>query len=668
MLYLPDDKQALLHVLEQFRSEGEQAIIPNKVQWMINYHWLCGSRNLEPRYKTGQVTASYFSVDEGGKPSFRYEELVPRINAEVGRFGRMDVAPAVSRRGHGLDALRRSATGQIILDHLTSPIDLNKLKQEMALLLALYGTVGITTWVQKENQPQLEQDEDFLAEAESSPLGVPQIAFSIIPPWELYPLPTMPTVFSEVEGIRRARWVTLDWLKVRPNLKLPQDKSKLKLVEKAIGHSPYKGFGHDWGVAGHTETGIKPDTKNSRSAKNQVAQHGLLEEFFIFEENPQFLHRWIVKMGDQILRDETYEARSMYVPIAVARRFLTGGFYGRSLAELLQPLNQQQEIMAASLFQNIADLDSYGMLLLPATWGLSKKAITNRTKRNKVEFYDPDAASEHVRPHQIEPVNTGDFPGKVLATAGEMMESLSQQSPLFSGQAPGRVDSASGLSFLHETGSIPLAVPASSIADSFVQMYRVVLAAAPDLLKEQSALPLLGFDDNLMGLQIDSQSGKVTLRTSNFPAPTQVKLKIRDEMPLPRGLREQKLKESLQMQIITPTMFRFIVWKENLDLPVGNWTELENFRKATLNCLFLFGDGEEPAIIPSSSMADNPEIHLMVLDAFMAKAEFQYASERVRTAFEELKNLLQDRLGTYPEGMPAPEMLPELNQEQIPTP
>jgi hypothetical protein len=94
---------------------------------------------------------------------------------------------------------------------------------------------------------------------------------------------------------------------------------------------------------------------------------------------------------------------------------------------------------------------------------------------------------------------------------------------------------------------------------------------------------------------------------------------------------------------------------------VGRWADRENYRKAMMNNLMLFGDGEEPGQVIGSSEADNPRIHLMMIQRFMAKPEFVFASPAVRDAFEQLKQAYTGLMaGEYPEML-----YPEDSAEQL---
>jgi len=658
MLELPSSNDAKIEILTQLRQLSEDAVRPLHVQWALNHHWMQGARHFRVNYTDGTVVASYLQANEGGEPRLRVEDLVPKVQAEIGRLLRMDVRPSTKYKGFGLDAVRKASAAKVILEYLTAHVNFDKLKLMTAYHLVLYGACGLGLWVRPSSvgaAPEaLESGMAFQGPAPAGPPGLPRITIEVIPIWQLYPIPANPLTPESVDGFFRKRWVTLDWLKRRAGLSLPKDISKLEPVRAPYGQPPTLNPISEEMASTGLESFGGGSGKSSKRSKLET-EYVLLEEYFGLHEDRDRLQRWTVKIGSHIARDDVYEDLSVYCPIGIPRYYPLGGFYGRSFVEILQPINAEQEAMAARLFQVVKDLDAYGTTLIPSTWGLSKRELLDSRRRNKVCFYEPEVGTERSVVQQIQPVNLGDFPGKVAAMASQMLDRLAVQSELLRGGAPGRVDSAAGLSFLHETSSVPLTVPALAIADGFAQVYKELLAAAPELLEGTPALPISGLDDSILGLIVDPDTGTVTLDPRNYPAPFEVSVDIRDKLPVPPMLREQKLNQSLQMGLITPIQYRFIVWKEGLDIPVGNWAEMESFRKATLQVLTLFGDGQKPGQVVSSAEADNAEVHLMVIQAFMAKVEFQFASIEVREAFENLKKTYMGFLGKgIPEQFPGP--------------
>lgn len=664
MFTLPTKTEDMIASLNRMRDMAAQAAIPRRVQWLYNHYWMQGYRHIHTNYAEGLVDAFLPNdlSEEDPRPSLKVEELVYKYQAEMGRLLRMDTRPTALRRGFGLDSIRKASAARVELEYLTSSVNHDALKASILHHCLMFGMCGIGTWAKADRSGlQPSENESFRVQ---SPSTESRLVMEPIPCWELYPIPYNPTTYDDVFGYLRKRWMTTEWVKSR-GIRLPNDKGKLNIRKAPYGQRPESSstlgqLDLSSGVSAFNAKS-QPETVNAQTETEYVQ----VEEYFFLHEEKDRLARWVVKIGDWIAVDKTYEGRSVYCPIGICRYYPLG-FYGRSFVELLIPLNREQEALAHILCQNVKEIDAWGTIFIPNSWGVPKEEILEHKRRNKVINYEPDPMSPDLKVQTVTPLNLNDFPGKVLAMLGSMLDRMTQQNDLMRGQAPGRVDSASALSFLNDMSSIPLSVPANCIAEGYAQAYREVLASAPELLKNRNNLPLIGLDDNLIGLEVNGNDGTVKLNASNFPAPFEVEVGIKDKLPTPPTVREQKLMGMLQSQIISPTEFRFYVWRENLDLPVGAWAEQENYRKSILQVLSLFGDGQKPGQTIGNTLADNAEIHLMVIDAFMAKTEFQFASVEVRKAFENLKMLYQQAIGQrYPEALPQPEDAALMQQQMM---
>jgi hypothetical protein len=646
----------MVSVLQKMVDGAYQYANIQKVRWLLNYWWLQGLRDFYPDWRTGTVRVHLHNRrDSAGKLKMVWEDASVKLQGELGRLGRMDVRPAVAKRGWGLDAIRKRAAADVLLDYLTSPVDFKVLKASVFNHLATYGTVGISFWARS-------QKVAGVGPVEPQEGGEPRVMMEVIPAWQLLPIPFHPDSPEALEGIVRQRWVPLDWAKGREGLKLASDE-KLDVHMAPFGARPTMDGPTGMGPLSQKAPGMveKESFWKKRQSKETDTKYVLMEEFFFFHDEKDRLARWVVKIGKHIALDLQYKEKDVYVPIGVAKYFPWGGFYGRSFVEIILPVISEVETMASNLFQNVKDLDDFGFLTLPKNMGIAKTDL-KKGKSPRVIWYEPDLVSK-AEPGILNPVTTTDFPGKVMAMGNEMVDRLTQSSELMRGDAPGRVDSAVGLGFLHEMSSVPLSVPAGSVAQAFTQVYKAILAVAPDLMQGRSDLPLIGLSDHVMGLKVQPGSKTVKLEPRNYPAPHEVQLGVKDELPMSPSLRKKELLESLQSGLIDPLSFAIYCWEENIEYPVGRWADHENYRKAMMNNIMLFGDGVEPGQVVGSSEADNPRIHLMIIQRFMAKPEFVFASPAVRDAFEQLKGAYQALIRQeYPQ-MAYPEESAEMMQQ-----
>jgi hypothetical protein len=239
--------------------------------------------------------------------------------------------------------------------------------------------------------------------------------------------------------------------------------------------------------------------------------------------------------------------------------------------------------------------------------------------------------------------------------ATDDIEELSGQSEMFAGNAPGRADSAAAFGRLFDIASIPMIPATASIADCFQGVYKAWISAIRPLWNtKEKAIQAFATDDSMMGVVVDPGSGKVQLDKNVLPSPFEVKIDVKDRDPFSKQQRINELKEHFKMEIIDPFDYRVHVWREGLDLPVGNWAEEAQVRKSMLNNLIMFGDGETPGEIITSDRADNPKVQLRILEQFMARPEYSLASVAVREKFE-----------TYKEGLMGLRLLGDPNMPYI---
>lgn len=627
--HLPKDKKDLAQALRLIIRQGVDQRNIHQVEWLFNHYYMRGCRRFtDLDFASGTLRAHYENTT--GDLQYRYEQALRRYTDELGRRMKVDVHPVVDREGRlSLDGLRKDSMAKVVLDNMVAGLDLESIKYELLQLVMTYGTAGLACFAH-----------------ESVRLSRTEAVMEVIPPWQLLPIPANPNHFSEVTGLIRYRLVPVDWLKTKKGLAIPED---LETVDVTYGDAPEK-ISENFNAGGGPEIANWNRDEAADPAK-QVVKHTYLAETFC-QGYDGSLVRYVVWAGGKVLQDRDFEkvAEPPMMPVAVVRDIPTGGFYGRSFASMVIPTNYEVEYLMKSLFENAQDLDAFGYLMLPANMGIDVEQF-KQTSKPRFVMYEPDLSVPNHMPFNIAPANTGDFPGKVAMLGKQIIDDMSGQSAMMRGDAPGRVDSAQGLGFLYETSSIPLLGPMQDLARSFTTIYKAMLGVARQLWDKGTLAKLTMLDDMILGVVIDPASGQVSLAGNDVPHPNEVKLKVRSEMPRSVQQRKQELLQMLQLQIVSPREFRRISMTEGLDFPVGNRAEWENWRKATLSNVILFGDGQTPGQVVASEMSDMPDVQLESISTFMARPEFTLASPQVRQAFEQRKQYYQSILGQIPPQM-----------------
>jgi len=654
---LPEDTSAnrpqVEQIIQYLVSTGKNKMNPISVNWWINHYYMRGIRNFSNiNYGSGTLNASY--LDESGILKFRYEDIVAKYQAQLGRLLAINLAPAVSRRGVSLDGLRKASTAQVVLDSAFPQEKVSKLVLNAFPPLLHYGTIGFGLWVE----------------------GIDSIGIEVINPWELIPIPIDVSTPSDVRGLIRVRYVPTDYVKglsITPSknskvykgmddLKVPFGDLPADVSSKFQGTASLTHTGGGFYIrSGQSQVETQWKGRHTKKDKTQVDVTLLVEVWT--ETSDGYLAEYLILAGSydklaQLYRHDHSQSK-YHMPVKIARDIVVGGFYGRSFVDTLIPLNTEAEFSLSSLFQAVTDFDLYGLLMWPASLGTPPDAHRGQDGVKRIT-YEPDYTSPDLKPFTIEPAKMTKPQVDAAMVAGSLMDKLANQpTEMLKGGAPGRVDSASGLGFLYETSAIPLSPTAKNVAEAISGVYRAMLGICRDLWPAEKVVNISNLDDSLAGIVFDMETGEITLGRNAIPSPDEVNINVASEIPISKEQQKMELKEALKDGIITLDEYSFKVREMGLTSPVGNEVAYQNYRRAKLENLALFGDGETPGKVTVSER-DMHLIHKSVLDAFMARPEFYAATPVVRDKFVEHYEQHNVGLGIMPEGMPPMEEAAEL--------
>lgn len=653
------NKKQIEEIFQYLVSAGKSKMNPISINWYINHYYMRGLRNFSNiNYGGGTLNASY--LDDSGVLKFKYEDIVSKYQAQLGRLLSIDLAPAVSRRGRSLDGLRKASTAQVVLDSVFPQGKVAKLALATFPPLLHYGTIGFGLWVE----------------------GVDSIGVEVINPWELIPIPIDVSSPQDVKGIIRARYVPTEWIKglaITPgknskafkgidDWKVPWGDLPAEVAAKFQGTFSSTSTGGGFFIrSGQSQVETQWAGRGTKKDKTHIdmtllveawteTSDGYLAEYLIFAGSPNKL--------SQLYRHDHSQHR-YHMPITIARDIVVGGFYGRSFIDILRPLNTEAEYSLSNVFQTVADYDLYGFQLWPASLGTPPDAHRGRDGIKRI-VYEPDYTTPELKPEQVFPAKLTKPQVDAALLAGSLMDKLANQpTEMLQGNAPGRVDSASGLGLLFETGAIPLTPTAKNVAEAISGIYRSMLGICKDIWPNQKVVEVSNLDDSLAGISFDIETGQINLDKNAIPSPDEVNINVASEVPISKEQQKMELKEALEKQRITLNEYSFQVREKGLNLPVGDEASYQNYRRAKLENLSLFGNGDTPGKVTVSER-DNHPIHLEVLNAFMARPEFYAAKVKVRDAFIEHFDEHNTGLGILPEEMPNMEDAAEMEMEQPP--
>lgn len=649
--YLPKDPESLSDALLEIYRRGEEARAHIYVEWVINYWSLQGCRNfLVKSWKTGEVLHTFETSD--GRLHYRHEDLLEHYNRELGQWLATDPRPRVTpKRRLELDSLRKAAFGQVLLENITAPLDLRLLLLNSAEKALMYGTVGLGAWVNRDVNLAV----DAMVET--------------IPPWQILPVPARPTCPDDVRGLMRHRWVPYKELRERQGdtLKFPRkdsDKSfdpRLDIRYVRPGdrilneHDSSDVLAGASVPAGCIDEGMNSRPRNKTDATEEPWVRVI--EYWAFDHKNNVL-RSSVLLGEFVAKDVSFleSVVKPYMPVHLARCNHSGSFFARSYLSGLVSLNQETERMLATLFKNVQELDQFGMLLLPTNRGITKRDLES-TSKPRVAFFETDFTGERMQVERIQPVNTGDFPGRVAAQAIQLSDRQGRNNPMFQGDAPGRMDAASGLGILLETSSISRRPGLLSLARAFSGVYGCLLSASKSLFSVETPLYLATIDDAVAGIVVDPATGSLSLANNPVPHPSEVEISLASEEPRIVAQRKQELLSLAQSGMISPDSLAWLNHVEGLGIPLDSHRAVEQRLLCMWRNIIQFGDGTTGQGVLVSPYDDH-ELHLGLIRSFMSRIQFQLASSEVKNLFEDRILQHEQYLGMrLPEGMPHPEEL-----------
>jgi len=608
--------------------------------WIINYY-MQGARNISSiNYVTGQIQVDY--GESTARDLFKYEDIVSKFQAQIGRLLKIDLSPSVSKKTVGLEDLRRVSTAQMALSSQFPEPVVRTLKQNIIPPLLKYGKMGLATWSNKNGD----------------------IGIEVVPPWELLPIPPNPTDTSELGGLARARYVPLDWVKKLEGMPGSQAEVWNQMDKKSVpaGQMTQTNSESFKTYEGSNVLPIEDPRQGSRTRNDQTMVE-IVEFVEIWLKNSMgHLKQYIVLAGGKRLKVTDYDdGTRTTMPIWCCDDVPAGGFWSRSFCSLLLPLNIEAENALAQLYDNLANSDAMGLLCTPTSLGVPNEIFRGKDGIRRI-VYEPDYTVPEMKPFLLSPNTTGTAPIEGLKVGLSVADKIANQpAELMGGQAPGRVDSSTGLGFLYETSNMPISYTVESIATAMSGCYMAALDIMKVKWSGQRVVSVSMLDDTLAEIQMDADTGLVTLESNQLPNANEVNVGIKSIYPQSIEQQKAELKEALNLRAIDMFEYRVEVRKKNLNMPVGNEAEWQNYRRAVMENISLFGDGQKPGRVITSNN-DMHDVHIRVLQAFMARPEFFMASPAVREAFVSHVQFHQEGMGIIPEQAPYPEDAAEEQQ------
>lgn len=635
-LTLPKDPQAICNILMRHADRCELQLMHRRTTWLLAWYYLNGYRRFDVFDPVSGALSPHF-LDEQGKMEFQSQDLLYAINQVAGRIQSMDCRLKVDTQGQSLSSQRNRALAQIVGDSLISDDQIRRIQEEFGWIYSCLGFAGLCGHIT--DHPTIGLTSDI----------------EVIHPRELFPFPAIGQDFTRTQGLMRQRWVPLDHLrKVYGNAKINAKLDSLDWYECDPGEN--------W--TDHHEPNATAYWSRSRATAGGSATPsrskdtiGVVKVRELWLNGPQnTVSRYVCASGEALLQDQDLSDLEVYCPIGYARFFNNGTFHGAGMFDLLFSVHRQFEQLSKALYNNVMDIDRYGVLVLPQGQINQNQLLRDVGRGLRVMFWEPDAVAEGFSPFPIQPHNAGDMPGRVAQFAKEAMSSINPIQDLI--QEKGRVDSASGLAFLEEQITRALTTPTLGVTKAFGDMYRsLVQKAASHLTLSPRALPVGSLTLDLAGAVIDPQNFTVSFPENPLPTITGLSFSIRSVSPRSTVARKQEAIQLWQLGVEQdPMAFRLFALKEGLDFALWQDEDKGSYEMAIVSILIAYGDGQQPGQIVLNPAFTRPEIVTRILTSFIAGPSMMKASLEVRQTMILFRDSMINFMGmVLPGSIPNPD-------------
>lgn len=629
---LPKNKEALAKIIDQHAEREEARLQYRHTMWLLSWYYLNGARRFDVfDPEIGRLQPHF--LDEEGNMEFQSQELLSAIDRVSSRLASMDLMPRVSREGMSLAGIRERSVAQILLDSLVSKNQVNQVATKFAHLLTTLGSCGIAGHVVDG------QTVGMVADLE------------VVHPREIFPFPSLGSDYTKTSGIMRQRTVPISYLKEVFGKKVLSNLDSMDYWEQTAGEHLTDGSELEGGI--NYNDGSGPG--NASSKNKEIIGVVKIRELWTFGTG-ELVDRYVVTSGDYVISDQSFEGLEVYCPIGFSRFMENGTFHGAGLFDLLFSISREMEKLLKSLFNNVRDIDRYGVLVMPQGQFNERALLRDVGKGLRVMPFEPDPVSENFKPFSINPQTAGDIPGKTAAYAKELLDGINPVRDLISEK--GRVDSAAGLNFLDEETNKTMTTPTRAMENAFGQCYRALLSAASKIVSmSPRAIPVSYLTLDLAGARIDPEQGTVSFENNNpIPSLTNLHFSVRQLNPKSNVARKQEAMEMLKAGLTDPDGLKLFSLKEGLDFALWLDEEKSAYEAVVRNCLLLYGDGESPGEVVLTPHTARPDFQMRVLTSFLTSPTMSMASPQVQDEFMKYRQFMMDALGfTLPEAVPNPD-------------
>lgn len=641
---LPKKKIEICQVIRDHAEKEISRLSYRRITWLLTYYYLNGMRRFDVFDPvSGNLSPHY--LDEEGNMEFQSQEMLSAIDRASARLSSMDLRPKILRTGTSLPMIRQRATAQLLADSLVSEDQIAEVSNKFAHLFTSLGSCGIQGHISDHETIGLTGD------------------LEVIHPKEILPFPSLGQDYTKQCGLMRQRLVPLETLIEKFGDKIKRNIEDCEYYEMEIGdplEDPDDSYDHTHSTSNpFGNKGYKTNTADSMTVVR-------VRELWI--DGPRdTCSRYIICSGDYLIDDQDLSATQTYCPIGFSRFMENGSFHGAGLFDLLFSINREMEKMLKALFNNIKNLDRYGVVVMPQGSFNERSILREVGDGLRMISYQPDPLNEKFSPFTIQPHNAGDIPGKTAAFAKQLMQSINPVQDLIAEK--GRVDSATGLQFLDEQINRAMTNPTMGVVQAFGKMYRSMVSnATRELVIKPRPIPVKAFDLNLAGAVVDFERSEISFQNNPIPNVAHLTFSVRQINPRSEVARKQEAMQMFQAGLTDPDGLKLFALKEGLDFAMWIDEDQSAYEQVVQNILQLYGNGSDPGQVVITPHTSKPEIQMRVLSSFMSGPLMTKADPLVIDEFKKYREALIQFMGaSLPAMVPNPDSA-ALFAEQPPQP
>lgn len=645
---LPKKDEDICRMIDDHVAIEESKLQVRKIRWELAAAYAQGHRVFQFR-GGGAIPRGLgaFHFNDDGKMPLQNSSLLKKANEFQGHLQSLDMRPTALREEVSLSGIRERGIAQVLANSALSVEQIEGAWSRFTWMFTWLGSCGI----------------------QGDVIDYPNVGLtseiSVIPPWEIFPFPSLNNDLEQVRGFVRQRLVPVDHLK-DPSV---YGKRFGSMMGKMSGHifSRKVGSATDTSEVRESPTprtfGQTNQMSSNRRSSGSKAQYkvAMHRELFLFGPRGT-LQRMVSCVGNALLVDETYDSIQTYVPIAYERFMETGDFRGAGMFDLLFSLESQFEKLVESLVVNTRDQERYPVTVIPAGVMNEKSVFKDDGNRLRFVTVTPEESfgtNKDFRPITVSPHNSGDVPGRTAAFLREVIQENSPVRDLL--KEKGRIDSLPALQFFDEREKRSVNTPVANSMRAWSTIYKYCVSqTANHLVRTPRALPLSDITVDLAGVVIDFDKGSVSFTENPLPDLSRIRF-----IPRSRGLKSEAVRkgeavEMLKLQREINDMgdwdgFLLLTFEEGMDFALYAKGEKNAYDSVVMNILRLYNDGQTPGQIVLTPHTERPEFQLRILNDFMTSRTMSVASPQVIDGFKIYRETLLMFMGQIlPQSVPDP--------------